>query len=348
MRVALSGTGRIGRLFLRKMLSEPHPELELCVINSTGKAPDLAHLLKYDSVHGIWDADVTSDESGLIINGDRIPLLSERAPDALPWKRYGIDLVIDATGQFNDRSGAEKHLHAGAKKVLITAPGRGMDLTVVMGVNEQHYEPEQHKLLSAASCTTNCIAPLLRILDDAFGVHHGWMTTVHAFTNDQHHVDSLHKDLRRARSCVSSIIPTSTGVGTALTGVLPHLASHIQGLSVRVPTQDVSLLDLQVQLNQPITISDVKEAFQQAIHGPIGKYVGYNELPLVSSDYIGNEKSATVDGMSMMINNDQLKLLAWYDNEWAYACRIVDFATLISQKASKNEEASIPWIAQTI
>ncbi|KIL41358.1 glyceraldehyde-3-phosphate dehydrogenase [Gordoniibacillus kamchatkensis] len=341
MRIGLSGTGRIGRLFIRKALSAGKPGVELRAINSTTPAPTLAHLLKYDSVHGVWDANVQTEDGDLVVNGKRIPVVSERSPDLLPWEEYGVDLVIDATGKFCDRHGAEKHLFAGAKKVLVTAPGKNMDLTVVMGVNERKYDPLRHRLLSTASCTTNCIAPVLRILDDAFGVKQGWMTTVHAYTNDQNHLDNPHKDLRRARACTNSIIPTSTGVGKALADVLPHLAPVIQGISVRVPTQDVSLLDLQVQLGQTVDVTDVRKAFQQAVAGTIGTYVGYNELPLVSADYVGNEKSAIVDGLSVLARGDQVKLLAWYDNEWAYASRVYDFAAYAARAelSGKGEKA---------
>ncbi len=341
MRVAISGTGRIGRLCIRQMCSDENPMYELKAINSTSPLHVLAHLLKYDSVHGTWNAQVEAMSDHLLINGRRVEVANERKPELLPWAELGIELVIDATGKFNDREGAQRHLAAGAQKVLITAPGTQMDLTVVMGVNEARYSPEEHHLLSTASCTTNCISPVLKMLDEAFGVRSGWMTTVHAFTNDQNHLDNPHKDLRRARACTNAIIPTSTGVGKALTDVLPNLASRIQGVSVRVPTQDVSLLDLQVTVGRSVTVDEVKQAIRQAVQGPIGAYVDYSELPLVSADYIGNDKSAIVDGLSIMTQDDQIKLLAWYDNEWAYACRVVDFAVYISRAVSTTfkEEA---------
>lgn len=274
----------------------------------------------------------------LIIDGHRVPVVTERDPARLPWTKYGIELAIDATGKFNDRQGASKHLEAGADRVVITAPGRDMDLTVVMGVNERKFDAQVHRLISTASCTTNCIAPILHILDTAFGVQQGWMTTVHAFTNDQKHLDNPHHDLRRARACTHSIIPTSTGVGKALTDVLPHLSHRIQGLSVRVPTQDVSLLDLQVDLMQNVSPSELSDAFKKAASGEIGKYVGYNELPLVSSDYIGNDKSAVIDGLSLMTRENQVKLLAWYDNEWGYASRVCDMVQYIAIKEAEREE----------
>ncbi|EXX89724.1 glyceraldehyde-3-phosphate dehydrogenase [Paenibacillus darwinianus] len=330
MRVAVNGTGRIGRMVLRQLLSDDSEILELAAVNSTVSADQLAHLLKYDSVHRTWDRDVESDGEAIIVNGRRIPLLSQRAIERLNWSRYGVELVIEATGKFNNRAEASGHLRSGAERVLLTAPGKDVDLTVVMGVNDDQYDPARHRLLSAASCTTNCLAPVLHILDHAFGVKSGWMTTVHAYTSDQNHLDNPHKDLRRARACTGSIIPTSTGVGKAIAEVLPHLASRIQGISIRVPTQNVSLLDLQAEVGRPVEAGEVKDAFRQACAGPLGRYVGYNELPLVSSDYIGNDKSSIIDGLSVMVRNDQVKLLAWYDNEWAYAGRVVDFAAHIA------------------
>ncbi|HUC91613.1 MAG TPA: type I glyceraldehyde-3-phosphate dehydrogenase [Paenibacillus sp.] len=330
MRVAVNGTGRIGRMVMRKLLSDDSETLELAAVNSTVSADQLAHLLKYDSVHRTWDRNAESGGDALVVDGRRIPLLSHRAIDRLDWSRYGVELVIDATGKFNSRTDAAAHLQSGAQRVLITAPGKDMDATVVMGVNDGRYDPSRHRLLSAASCTTNCLAPVLHILDRAFGVKSGWMTAVHAYTSDQNHLDNPHKDLRRARACTASIIPTSTGVGKALAEVLPHLASCVQGISVRVPTQNVSLLDLQAEVSRPVEADEVRDAFRQACAGPIGRYVGYNELPLVSSDYIGNDKSSTIDGLSVMVRSNQIKLLAWYDNEWAYASRVVDFAAHIA------------------
>jgi glyceraldehyde 3-phosphate dehydrogenase len=343
MRVGLSGTGRIGRLVLRKALTSSQQDFHIAVINSTCPIHVLAHLLKYDSVHGTWDAEieVTSDNM-LKINGQLICVICEREPDLLPWRELGVEMVIDATGKFNHRHGAERHLFAGANKVLITAPGVNMDLTMVMGVNEGNYDPLQHHLISAASCTTNCVAPILHILDQSFQVKMGWMTTVHAFTNDQNHLDNPHKDLRRARACTNAIIPTSTGVGKALVEVLPHLAEHMQGVSVRVPTQDVSLLDLQVVVGRSVQIEEVKLSLKQAVAGPMGVFVDYNELPLVSADYIGNEKSAIIDGLTIMTKDDQIKLLAWYDNEWGYASRVIDAVAYISraERTLVKEETS--------
>lgn len=323
--IAISGMGRIGRLLLRRAFTKGLANAEIRAINITSPVETVAHLLQYDTIHGKWDVDIAVEEGRMVINGHPIAVVMERDPQQLPWHRLGIDIAVDATGKFNDRNGASKHLSAGAGRVVITAPGSGADLTVVMGVNEAMFKPDEHNIVSTASCTTNCLAPILHILDEAFHVENGWMTTVHAFTNDQNHLDNPHKDLRRARACTQSIIPTSTGVGKALAGVLPHLASKIQGLSLRVPTQDVSLVDLTAQLARPATVEEVKDVFRRAAAGAYAPYVEFNELPLVSSDYIGNDKSAIIDGLSLLASGHQVKLLAWYDNEWGYASRVVDF-----------------------
>jgi len=335
MRIGLSGTGRIGRLLIRKAFSSPYKEVEIGVINALSDPETVAHLLQYDTVHGRWDAQVEARVSELIINGRRIPVVRQPSPELLPWREYGVDLAIDATGKFNNRQGASQHLKAGASKVLLTAPGTDVDATVVMGVNEGSYDPDKHQIISAASCTTNCLVPVLHVMDQAFGVKQGWMTTIHSYTNDQNHMDNSHKDLRRARACTSSIIPTSTGVGKALKEVMPHLSTVIEGISMRVPTQNVSMIDLSLQLKRNVTEEEVKKAFQQATAGSIGSVLAYNELPLVSTDYIGNDKSATIDGLSTMARGDQVKLFAWYDNEWAYASRVYDLARHIhiGQKA---------------
>jgi glyceraldehyde 3-phosphate dehydrogenase len=337
--IAISGMGRIGRLLLRRAFSRGLVNAEITAINTTSPVETVAHLLQYDTVHGRWHGDIRVEEDRMIINGHPITVVMERDPLQLPWKQLGIDIAVDATGKFNDRQGASKHLVAGAERVIITAPGSGADYTVVMGVNEQGFEPQEHNIISTASCTTNCLAPILHILDDAYGIENGWMTTVHASTNDQNHLDNPHKDLRRARACTQSIIPTSTGVGKALAGVLPHLASKIQGLSLRVPTQDVSLVDLTAQILRPASVDDLKAVFRQAATGVYAPYVEFNELPLVSSDYIGNEKSAIIDGLSLMSTGHQVKLLAWYDNEWGYASRVIDFIDYAAQveKTKKSE-----------
>jgi len=339
MKVAVSGTGRIGRLVLRKMFTASQEQL-VTAINTTSSPALLAHLLQYDTVHGKWDATIKECDGGLVINDQFVHIISERLPERIDWHGLGAPLVIDATGKFNKREGAMRHLQGGAASVLVTAPGPDLDLTVVMGVNEDQYDPDMHRLISAASCTTNCLAPLLDIMDRSFGVTQGWMTTIHAFTNDQNLLDNSHHDLRRARGCTQSIIPTSTGVRTALAGVLPHLANRVHGQSVRVPTVDVSLLDLHLQLTRPvISAAKLKEVLLEAATGAYRSYVGFSDLPLVSSDYIGNDKSATIDGPSLMVSEGQVKLLAWYDNEWAYACRVYDLAAHMIQMTASTVHA---------
>jgi glyceraldehyde 3-phosphate dehydrogenase len=336
--VGISGMGRIGRLLVRKIFSEDRQTFQVKAINAVYPAETIAHLLKYDTVHGKWNADISVTDGKLVINGSAIELTSEREPANIAWNRFGVDLVIDATGKFNSKEGASKHLEAGASRVLITAPGKEMDLTVVMGVNDHLYDPNEHQLVSAASCTTNCLSPVLHILDQAFEVKAGWMTTVHAFTSDQNHLDNPHKDLRRARACTESIVPTSTGVGKALVDVLPHLAPHIQGISLRVPTQDVSLVDLTVKVGKSCTLDDVRSVLKTAAEGSLSRYVGFTDEPLVSSDYIGCSQSAVIDGPSIMVMDDQIKVLAWYDNEWAYASRVVELAGLITERVDHAQK----------
>lgn len=331
-KIGISGTGRIGRLLIRKMFSSGHNQLKLAAINSIYPVETVAHLLKYDTIHGTWNADISVQDGSLLINGDVILVISERDPNNIPWGEMDIDIVIDATGKFNDRQGAQKHISAGASTVIVTAPGKNMDLTVVMGVNDHLLDLSKHSILSAASCTTNCVAPVLSILDKAFQVRRGWMTTVHAYTSDQKHIDNPHKDLRRARACTQSIVPTTTGVGKALVDVLPHLASYIEGLSIRVPTQDVSLVDLTVQVERVVTLDEVKSVFQTAANGDLSHYVSYIEEPLVSADFIGCDKSAVIDGLSIMAVENQIKILAWYDNEWAYACRVFELANAVNER----------------
>lgn len=339
--VGISGMGRIGRLLVRKIFSDPTPSISLKAINSTYPIDTIAHLLKYDSVHGRWDADIGIRDNDLVINGHSISVVFEREPENILWSRYGVDLAIDATGKFNNREGSLKHVVSGASNVLITAPGEQMDLTVVMGVNDHLYDPIKHKLLSAASCTTNCLSPVLQILDKAFGVQSGWLTTVHSYTSDQNHLDNPHKDLRRARACTESIVPTTTGVGKALADVLPHLASRIQGLSLRVPTQDVSLLDLNIKVSRNTSVKEVNAVLQAAAEGSSSPYIGFSSEPLVSADYIGCTKSAVVDGLSTMVMNDEIKVLAWYDNEWAYASRVLDIANMVSERVNRTWEITV-------
>jgi glyceraldehyde 3-phosphate dehydrogenase len=332
--------GRIGRLLVRSIFSSDHRNLKLTAINCSHPVETIAHLLKYDTVHGKWDADISTQNGDLIINGNTIKLTAQREPEKIPWRELGVDLVLDATGKFNNRQGAERHVAAGASDVIITAPGKDMDLTVVMGVNDHLYDPAKHKFLSAASCTTNCVSPVLSVLDRNFQVKSGWMTTVHAYTSDQNHLDNPHKDLRRARACTQSIVPTSTGVGKALIDVLPHLAPHVQGISLRVPTQDVSIIDLTVKVAREASIDEVRAAFRSAAEGELSGILEYIEEPLVSSDFIGNPKSAIIDGLSVMTMDDQIKILAWYDNEWGYSNRVIELAKLVAERTGKTWEAT--------
>ncbi|EJW15807.1 type I glyceraldehyde-3-phosphate dehydrogenase [Paenibacillus alvei] len=335
-RLGVSGTGRIGRLVIRSLFMDGDGA-SLGLINSTCAPDQLVHLLKYDSIHGRWDVDMKAGEQCLFIQGHRIPVVSERRPELLPWREHGIDVVVDATGKFKSRSEASLHMEAGAKRVVVTAPGKDLDCTIVMGVNEHAYNPQQHALISTASCTTNCLAPLLHVLDQEFGLDYGWMTTVHAYTNDQKHLDNSHSDWRRGRACGSSIIPTSTGVGKALKDILPHLAERVQGISLRVPVQNVSLVDLTAGLHSEVTKEDIVRVFTNAIREGMEPYLEYNEEPLVSSDYIGNRKSAIIDGLSIQTSGHQVKLLAWYDNEWAYACRVTDFVKYMFVQSEEVE-----------
>ncbi|UHA74092.1 type I glyceraldehyde-3-phosphate dehydrogenase [Paenibacillus sp. 481] len=341
MNIGISGTGRIGRMLIRKWMTTTVSGVRLVAINTSCSAETLIHLLKYDSVHGRWDANFAIDGGDLLINGQRVRLLHERNPELIPWRQCEVSVVIDATGAFNHREGSALHLAAGAERVIITAPGKEMDLTVVMGVNEHRFQPERHKLLSAASCTTNCLAPVLYVLDNAFNVEQGWMTTVHAVTNDQRHLDNPHKDLRRARACTQSIVPTTTGVSKALVDVLPHLAPRLAGYSLRVPTQDVSVIDLNVQLGQEVTVQDVRQAFADAARGTLAPYIALCEEPLVSIDFVGCEKSAVVDSLSMLASGKQVKLLAWYDNEWGYVCRVADLVRHVTSNITLKADVAV-------
>lgn len=317
-------------------------DLEIVAVNASYPAETLAHLIKYDSVHGFFDVDVTYEEKALIVNGKKVQLLSNRDPRELPWKELNIDIVVEATGKFRSKETAGYHIDAGAKKVLITAPGQDEDVTIVMGVNEEEYDHEKHQIISNASCTTNCLAPVAKVLDEAFGIESGMMTTVHAYTNDQKNIDNPHKDLRRARACAMSIIPTSTGAAKALSKVLPQLEGKINGMALRVPTPNVSLVDLVVDVEVPVSEETVNEALKTAAAGELKGILGFTEEPLVSIDFNGNENSSIIDGLSTMVIGDRkVKVLAWYDNEWGYSCRVVDLAAHIGQKIKASSEVGV-------
>ncbi|MBE3594105.1 MAG: type I glyceraldehyde-3-phosphate dehydrogenase [Candidatus Carbobacillus altaicus] len=336
--IAINGFGRIGRLVLRRMIEKNAP-LQVVAINASYPAKTLAHLLQYDSVHRSPTFSIDYTDDALIVNGERIQLIQEREPDQLPWKELKIDMVIEATGQFTDRSGASRHIQAGAKKVVITAPAKDEDVTLVMGVNHTLYDPEKHHIISNASCTTNALAPVVKVLHDAFGVQHGMMTTVHSVTNDQKVLDNPHKDLRRARTSSLSIIPTSTGAAKAIGKVIPDLNGRLTGMALRVPTPNVSMIDLVAYLSQDVTKEEVHRAFAQAAEEELSGILTLSDLPLVSSDYIGDSHSAVVDGELTKVMGRMVQVFAWYDNEWAYSDRVVDLVTYMVQ-ANKPGGAS--------
>lgn len=335
MRVAINGFGRIGRMVFRRMIEEQ--TCHLVAVNASYPADTLAHLVQYDSIHGPFHKQVFAEEQRLIVDGQVVQLVSERDPKLLPWSQLKVDLVIEATGRFCDREGASQHLVAGAKKVLITAPGKDEDITIVMGVNESAYEHEQHHLISNASCTTNCLAPVANVLHQTFGIQHGTMTTVHAFTSDQRSLDNPHRDLRRARGCTQSIVPTKTGAAKALGKVIPELAGRLNGISLRVPTPNVSIVDLVVEVEQTATREKVNHVLQKAATGHLKGILGYCEDPLVSTDFNGNNHSGIVDALSTMVmGQHQIKVLVWYDNEWGYACRVVDLVKHMMAQARQR------------
>jgi glyceraldehyde 3-phosphate dehydrogenase len=330
-KVAINGFGRIGRMVFRNVIDSEN--LEIVAVNASYPAETLAHLIKYDSNHGKFSGEVIPLEDGLLVNGKKVILLNSRDPKELPWKELDIDIVIEATGKFNSKEKASLHLEAGAKRVILTAPGKNEDVTIVMGVNEEMLDIENHFIISNASCTTNCLAPVVKVLDEAFGIENGLMTTVHAYTNDQKNIDNPHKDLRRARSCAQSIIPTTTGAAKALSLVLPHLKGKLHGMALRVPTPNVSLVDLVVDVKQDVTVEEVNEAFIRAANGPLQGILDFTTEPLVSIDFNTNPHSAIIDGLSTMVmEGRKVKVLAWYDNEWGYSCRVVDLANLVASK----------------
>ncbi|MBU8879666.1 glyceraldehyde-3-phosphate dehydrogenase [Bacillus sp. FJAT-29790] len=334
-KIAINGFGRIGRMVFRKAILDEN--LEVVAINASYPAETLAHLIKYDTNHGSFQGHVVPENNAIVVNGKRVQLLNNRNPQELPWKEMNIDIVIEATGKFNSRDKAALHLDAGAKKVILTAPGTNEDVTIVMGVNESALNIHEHDVISNASCTTNCLAPVAKVLDEQFGIENGLMTTIHAYTNDQNNIDNPHKDLRRARSCAQSIIPTSTGAAKALSLVLPHLKGKLHGMALRVPTPNVSLVDLVVDLKCDVTIDQINDAFERAARGSLNGVLDITDEPLVSIDFNTNEHSAIIDGLSTMVmGTNKVKVLAWYDNEWGYSCRVVDLAKYVAQELFKS------------
>jgi glyceraldehyde 3-phosphate dehydrogenase len=331
LKVAVNGFGRIGRMVFRQVIKDH--TVDVVAINASYPAETLAHLIKYDTVHGKFDGTVEAYEGYLLVDGKKVLLLNNRNPEELPWKELQVDIVIEATGKFNARDKAALHLQAGAKKVILTAPGKEEDKTVVMGVNEQELDIQQHHIISNASCTTNCLAPVVKVLEDKFGIENGLMTTVHSFTNDQKNIDNPHKDLRRARACGQSIIPTTTGAAKALSKVLPQLNGKLHGMALRVPTPNVSLVDLVIDVKQNVTIDEVNAAFREAATGPMTGILDVCDEPLVSIDFNTNTHSAIIDSLStMVIGEHKIKVLAWYDNEWGYSKRVVDLVRYVANK----------------
>ncbi len=330
IRVAINGFGRIGRNFFRT--SFQNSDIEIVAINDLTDATTLAHLLKYDSVQGQFKTKVEAGEHSLIVNGKTIQIFAIKDPKSLPWKDLQVDFVVESTGRFTDRQGAGQHLSAGATRVIISAPAKEPDLTMVLGVNQSAYNPQEHHIISNASCTTNCLAPVSKVLLDEFGIRHGFMTTVHSYTNDQHLLDLPHKDLRRARAANLSMIPTSTGAAKALHLVIPELKGKMDGMAIRVPTPNVSLIDLSVEVERDCDAAAVNEAFQKASEGPLKGYLGVTTDPIVSSDLNGCSFSAVVDSpLTRVMDKRLVKVFAWYDNEWGYSCRLHDLITYLAQ-----------------
>ncbi|EPD85965.1 type I glyceraldehyde-3-phosphate dehydrogenase [Paenibacillus chitinolyticus] len=331
VKVGINGFGRIGRNVFRAALN--NAEVEIVAINDLTDVSTLAHLLKYDTTHGRLNATVEAGEGELKVNGKSIKVFAERDPGNLPWAEYGVEIVVESTGIFTDKAKAESHLKGGAKKVIISAPATNEDITVVMGVNEEKYDPSAHTVISNASCTTNCLAPFAKVLDEKFGIVKGMMTTVHSYTNDQQVLDLPHKDLRRARAAAENIIPSTTGAAKAVSLVLPQLKGKLNGMAMRVPTPNVSVTDLVVELNANVTVDDVNNALKEAADGPLKGILNYSDEPLVSSDYNGDPASSTIDSLSTMVVGDNMvKVVSWYDNEWGYSNRVVDLAAFIAKK----------------
>ena len=332
-RVAINGFGRIGRLGLRAMLERHKQELNVVAINDMADLATNAHLFRYDSNYGIFPSRVEVGEGVLRIEGRNIAVLNQKDPSRLPWRQLNVDIVIESTGVFTDAAQVRAHLEAGAKKVIITAPAKDEDITLVLGVNDSAYNPRKHHIVSNASCTTNCLAPVAKVIHDHFGIERGLMTTTHAYTNDQRILDLMHSDLRRARAAAINIVPTSTGAAKAIGLVMPELKGKLHGLSLRVPTATVSVVDLVVDLKKSVSVEDLNNALREAAEGKMNGILAYSDEPLVSSDFRGNSASSIVDGLStVVLEGSMAKVLSWYDNEWGYSCRVGDLATLMAEK----------------
>jgi len=333
IKVGINGFGRIGRLVFRAYLKAKKENFEVVAVNDITDAKTLAHLLKYDSIHKILEEDVSYGSDYIEVGGKKIKVLSVRNPEELPWKELGVDVVVESTGLFRDREKASMHLKAGAKKVIISAPAKGEDITIVLGVNHEKYDPEKHTIISNASCTTNCLAPVAKVLNDKFGIEKALMTTTHSYTADQRIMDAPHKDLRRARAAAMSIIPTTTGAAVATAKVIPELEGKMHGMAMRVPTFDGSVVDLVAVLKKNVSVEEVNNAIKEAAEGELKGILQYTEDPIVSVDIIGNAHSSIFDGLSTMVIQDNLvKVLSWYDNEWGYSNRVVDLIEYIINK----------------
>ncbi len=331
IKVGINGFGRIGRNIMRAALG--NREFDFVAVNDLTSAQTLAHLLKYDSVLGNLSAKVEAKDGAISVDGDEFKVLSVKDPAELPWKELGVDIVFEATGKFTKRDDCAKHIAAGAKKVIVTAPAKGPDATLVMGVNEKQYDPAKHHIISNASCTTNCLAPVAKVLEDQFGIVKGWMTTIHAYTNDQNLLDFPHRDIRRARAAARAMIPPPTGAAAAIGEVIPSLKGKLDGFAMRVPTPNVSVVDLSVLLQKKTTADEVNAAFKAAAEGPMKGILEYVTDPLVSIDFRGNSNSSMLDAAyTKIIDGDLLKVLSWYDNEWGYSCRCIDLARLVAEK----------------
>jgi len=333
IRVGINGFGRIGRQVLRAAKQQDVADIEFVAVNDLTDTKTLAHLFKYDSVHRTYQGDVSAGQGSIMVDGDEIKVFAEKDPAALPWKDLGVDIVLESTGRFTTAEGAKKHLDGGAKKVIISAPAKGEDITIVLGVNEAKYDSAKHNIISNASCTTNCLVPMVKVVRDNFGFVRGSMVTVHSYTNDQQILDLPHKDLRRARAAALSIIPTTTGAAKATSLVIPELKGKIDGIAIRVPTPDVSLTDLAVVVDKPVTVAEVNAAFKAAADGPMSGILQYTEEELVSADYIGNPASCILDSRSTNVVDGLLvKVSGWYDNEWGYSSRCVDLLRYVGAR----------------
>jgi len=333
IRVGINGFGRIGRQSMKAILERHAQDVEVVAVNDLTDTQTNAHLLRYDSTYGRFPGEVEATADSLIVNGHKIKVIAQRDPAQIPWGDLGVQIVIESTGLFTDADKAAAHLKGGAKKVIISAPAKGEDITLVLGVNENAYDPARHNIISNASCTTNCLAPAAKVLNDAFGIERGLMNTIHSYTNDQRILDQVHKDLRRARAAASNIIPTTTGAARALSLVIPELKGRFDGMSLRVPTVTVSVVDFVANVRKEVTKDEINQAFKDAAAGPLKGILGYTDEPLVSSDFRGDPRSSIIDGLTtMVLGGTMVKVVAWYDNEWGYSNRVADLARFVGQK----------------